>query len=170
MRSRPISGIDLQHQHDRLRTQKLSPETAGAIYRAFERVVQSTRDVSQLLTVTSEAHGGLFYISMGLLHVRREVRHATVRLLDRVAGHEAGRLFWEGLGRLMKLAFERVVRDMETMTASQNGHGDGEVYGNGGSYHTDGTGHDDGEENVEIAADLFSSTTSLGQISLADDE
>jgi len=173
MRSRPISGIDLQHQHDRLRTQKLSPETAGAIYLAFERVVQSSRDVSQLLTVTSEAHGGLFYISMGLLHGQREVRHATVRLLDRIAGHEAGRLFWEGLGRFMKLAFERVVRDMETVMAEdggRDGNGEGEEYGNVGGYYANGNGDDDGEEGVETVADLFSSTTSLGQMSLADDE
>ncbi|KAF2756512.1 spindle pole body interacting protein [Pseudovirgaria hyperparasitica] len=37
---RPVQGIDFQHQHDRLRTQRLSPDTSAAIYLALARAVE----------------------------------------------------------------------------------------------------------------------------------
>lgn len=111
--NRPISSVDLHHHHDRLRTQKLRADESARIYLAFEAIVYSQQEICQLLTVTSESHGGLFYLSLGLLHPQKEVRWRTVRLLERIRTHEAGRMFWAGLGRFAKLAFSRIKREME---------------------------------------------------------
>lgn len=118
--AKPITSVDLHHHHDRLRTQKLQHDEAAAIYLAFSATAQSPAEICQLLTVTSESHGGLFHVALGLLHPRKEVRYRTVELLDRVTQHEAGQPFWESLGRFSKLAFYRLRREMESTARSAN--------------------------------------------------
>jgi len=108
---KPIRSIDLAHQHDRLRSLKLSHEDSAAIYLAFSALVKTYDEVCQLLCVTPESNAGLFYISLGLFHPDAKVRTATVELLDRMIGHEAGRHFWAQLGRFAKLAFFRAKKD-----------------------------------------------------------
>lgn len=122
--SRPIRAIDLFHHHDRLRTQKLQTEESAAIYLAFEKAVRSPSEICQLLTVTPESHGGLFYLSLGLLHRRQDVRHRTVDLLYRILRHEAGRHFWSTLGKFAKLAFYRIRREMEAVGMASGKEGD----------------------------------------------
>ncbi|KAL8733855.1 MAG: hypothetical protein Q9166_001843 [cf. Caloplaca sp. 2 TL-2023] len=117
---RPIRSIDLAHHHDRLRCLKLSREESAAVYLAFAASVRTYDEVCQLLTVTPESNAGLFYISLGLFHPEVKVRLATVELLERIIGHEAGRHFWAGLSRFSKLAFVRVKRDLEN-AAKENG-------------------------------------------------
>lgn len=108
---RPIRSIDLAHQHDRLRSLKLSHDDSAAIYLALAASVRSYDELCQLLCVTPENNAGLFYISLGLFHPDSKVRAATVELLDRMIGHEAGRHFWAQLGRFVKLAFFRTKRE-----------------------------------------------------------
>jgi hypothetical protein len=67
----------------------------------------------QLLTVCPESHAGLFYIALGLFHHDREVRLATVTLLERIEMNEAGRHWWKSLSRFEKLAFYRIKRESE---------------------------------------------------------
>lgn len=110
---RPIRSLDLAHQHDRLRTQKLSQADAAAIYLALAASVVTYDEVCQLLTVTPESNAGLFYISLGLLHPDLTVRRAVVGLLERMIGHEAGRHFWARVSRYTKMAFFRVKRESE---------------------------------------------------------
>jgi hypothetical protein len=147
---RPVRGIDLHHQHDRLRCLRLPHDQAAAIYLAFARAVEeagvptstsSDADppsammensltlsnntslfhrrpseelqydtILQLLAVP-ESTNGLFYIAFGLFHPRMDVRIAVVKLLERIMDHPAGRHFWGGLTRFMKLAFFRVKRE-----------------------------------------------------------
>ena len=109
----PIRSLDLAHQHDRLRSQKLSHDDSGAIYLALSASVRSYDEVCQLLTVTPESNAGLFYIGLGLFHPDVRVRTAVVELLERMIGHEAGRHFWAHLGRFAKLAFLRAKREGE---------------------------------------------------------
>ncbi|KAI4167837.1 MAG: hypothetical protein LQ343_006909 [Gyalolechia ehrenbergii] len=109
---RPIRSIDLAHQHDRLRCMRLSHEDSAAIYLALSAAVKTYDEVCQLLIVTPESNAGLFYISLGLFHPEPKVRMATVELLERIMGHEAGRHFWAQLSRFSKLAFTRVKRDL----------------------------------------------------------
>ena len=119
---RPIRSIDLAHQHDRLRCLKLNHEDSAAIYIALAASVRTYDEVCQLLTVTPESNAGLFYLSLGLFHPEVKVRAATVDLLDRIMGHEAGRHFWAQLGRFAKLAFFRVKRELgNVMKAVDNG-------------------------------------------------
>ena len=108
---RPIRSLDLAYQHDRLRSLKLSHEDSAAIYLALAASVRTYDEVCQLLVVTPESNAGLFYISLGLFHPYVKVRAATVDLLERMMGHEAGRHFWAHLGRFAKLAFLRAKRD-----------------------------------------------------------
>ena len=110
---KPIRKIDLGHQLDRLRQLKLSHEDSGKIFLALSESVQSYDEICQLLTVTPENHAGLFYISLGLLHPDKAVRRRTVELLDRIAEHEAGRHFWNGLGRFAKSAYSRIKKELE---------------------------------------------------------
>ena len=116
---RPIRSLDLAHQHDRLRSVKLSHEDSAAIYLALAAGVKTYDEICQLLCVTPESNAGLFYISLGLFHPDAKVRTATVELLERVMGHEAGRHFWAQLGRFQKLAFFRVKR--KDSKGSENG-------------------------------------------------
>ncbi|KAL8705784.1 MAG: hypothetical protein Q9201_001130 [Fulgogasparrea decipioides] len=109
---RPIRSIDLAHQHDRLRCLKLSHEDSAAIYLALSASVRTYDEICQLLTVTPESNAGLFYISLGLFHPDNKVRAATVELLERLMGHEAGRHFWAQLSRFSKLAFFRVKKEL----------------------------------------------------------
>ncbi|KAJ9665470.1 hypothetical protein H2201_004352 [Coniosporium apollinis] len=69
--------------------------------------------IAHLLTVVPDSAGGLFYLSLGLFHPRPDVRAATVRMLESIMAHEAGRHFWASLGRFAKLAFFRVKREAE---------------------------------------------------------
>lgn len=120
---KPIRSIDLAHQHDRLRTQKLSHEDSSAIYLALTTAVRSPTEVCQLLTVTPESSGGIFYVGLGLFHPAFRVRAATVDLLERIMAHEAGRHFWAHLGRFAKLAFFRAKRECEKMIESADSPG-----------------------------------------------
>ena len=108
---KPIRSLDLNHHHDRLRTLKLNHEDSAAVYLAFAATVKSYDEICQLLCVTPESNAGLFHISLGLFHPHTRVRTATVELLERIMGHEAGRHFWAQLGRFAKLAFFRVKRE-----------------------------------------------------------
>ncbi|KAL8656494.1 MAG: hypothetical protein Q9210_000209 [Variospora velana] len=109
---RPIRSIDLAHQHDRLRCLRLSHEDSAAIYLALAASIRTYDEICQLLTVTPENNAGLFYVSLGLFHSDPKVRLATVELLQRIMGHEAGRHFWAQLSRFSKLAFIRVKREL----------------------------------------------------------
>ncbi|KAL8943600.1 MAG: hypothetical protein Q9216_000965 [Gyalolechia sp. 2 TL-2023] len=132
---RPIRSIDLGHQHDRLRCMRLSHEDSAAIYLALSAAVKTYDEICQLLIVTPESNAGLFYISLGLFHPEPKVRMATVELLERIMGHEAGRHFWAQLSRFSKLAFIRVKRDVggaakmhdgiESPLENENGNGNG---------------------------------------------
>lgn len=108
---RPIRSLDLTHQHDRLRSLKLSHDESAAIYLALSASVKTYDEVCQLLCVVPESNAGLFYISLGLFHPHAKVRAATVDLLERMIRHEAGRHFWAQLGRFAKLAFFRAKRE-----------------------------------------------------------
>ncbi|KAH6139143.1 hypothetical protein HBI68_224490 [Parastagonospora nodorum] len=138
---RPVRGLDFAHQHDKLRTLKLTHDASAAIYLAFARCIEEaggstvTTDndsesltlandperkpgpqlqydtILQLLCVMPDSNAGLFYLSLGLFHPRLDVRLAVVKLLERTMDHPAGRLLWGNLGRFAKLAFFRVKRE-----------------------------------------------------------
>lgn len=110
---RPLKGLDLHHMHDRLRTQRLSAAASRDIYLALARHVFSYDEICQLLAVAPEAHGGLFYLALGLLHRDRDVRLKTADLLARVADHDAGRHWWRAAARFQTLAYHRVRREAD---------------------------------------------------------
>lgn len=110
---RPLKGLDLHHMHDRLRTQRLTPAQSRDIFLTFARTVHSYDEICLLLSVAPEAHGGLFYVALGLFHKDRDVRTKTTELLERLAEHEAGQHWWRGLSRFEMLAFARIRREAE---------------------------------------------------------
>ena len=121
---RPIRSIDLAHQHDRLRSLKLSHEDSAAIYLALSASVNTYDEICQLLCATPESNAGLFYISLGLFHPQSNVRAATVDLLERIMVHEAGRHFWAQLGRFAKLAFIRTKREVTVKSPTISSEGE----------------------------------------------
>ncbi|CAK7566455.1 MAG: hypothetical protein SEPTF4163_004401 [Sporothrix epigloea] len=116
---RPLKGLDLHHMHDRLRTQRLTPVQSRDIFLTLTRAVHSYDEICLLLTVAPEAHGGLFYIALGLFHKDRDVRTKTSELLERLAEHEAGQHWWRGLSRFEKLAFARIRREVDAEMRSK---------------------------------------------------
>ncbi|KAK4668822.1 uncharacterized protein QC764_710840 [Podospora pseudoanserina] len=110
---RPLKGLDLAHMHDRLRTQKLTPQQSKEIFEAFYNYVWSYDEICLLLSVAPESHAGLFYIALGLFHKDRDVRVKTAELLDRIAEHEAGQHWWRSLSRFEKLAYVRIKKEVE---------------------------------------------------------
>lgn len=116
---RPLKGLDLHHMHDRLRTQRLTPAQSRDIFLTFARTVHSYDEVCLLLSVAPEAHGGLFYVALGLFHKDRDVRTKTTELLERLAEHEAGQHWWRGLSRFEMLAFARIRREAEAEMRSK---------------------------------------------------
>ncbi|KAI9893620.1 MAG: hypothetical protein M1814_006416 [Vezdaea aestivalis] len=113
--TRPLKFLDLHHQHDRLRTQKLAPAAAGLIYNLLALHVKTPAQITQLLTVTPESHAGLFYISLGLFNPDKAVRSRTTDLLERIREHEAGRHFWLTLNHMAKFAMKRTRRREEAL-------------------------------------------------------
>ncbi len=105
--------------HDRLRTQRLTPAQSRDIFLTFARSVHSYDEICLLLSVAPEAHGGLFYVALGLLHKDRDVRVKTSELLERIGEHEAGQHWWRRLSRFEKLAFVRIRREAEAEMRSQ---------------------------------------------------
>lgn len=170
---RPIRALDLAHQHDRLRSLKLSHDDSGAIYLALAASVRTYDEVCQLLTVTPESNAGLFYISLGLFHPEPRVRAATIELLDRVVGHEAGRHFWGHLSRFTKAAYTRAKREAKNSSGSGVGIGLGlgmesPVEGSGGwgqgAGAGAGAGSGSGSGSGSGAADLDSRVLGDGSI------
>lgn len=125
---RPVKDIDLHHLYDKLAKLRLGHEQSSNIYLAICAAVQTEAETSQLLAVicagdipispqvnSANAAGagqgqGLLVLALGLFHPRLEVREQVAELLLRVREHEAGHHFWNGLGRFVKSAWERVVQ------------------------------------------------------------
>jgi hypothetical protein len=122
--TRPVKALDLHHLHDKLAKLRLGPDAAGNIYLAICAAVQTDAEISQLLATIANGSWdsragsagmgqGLFYIAFGLCHSKVEVREAVASLLGRVREHEAGRHFWNALGRFSRVAWEKVVIGMQ---------------------------------------------------------
>jgi hypothetical protein len=119
---RPIKRVDIQHLYDKLAKLRLTNEQSANIYLALCGAVHTEQEISQLLTTMANGiwenkpsasatagQPGLLYIGMGLFHPRQDVREEVAALLGRVENHEAGRHYWQSLGRFAKIACERIV-------------------------------------------------------------
>jgi hypothetical protein len=114
---RPIQDLDLQHLHDKLTKLRLGADASAAVYLAICARVTTYEQINQLLSVfayggpavMNDRQTGMFYLALGLLHPRLDVREAVAELIDKIRVHEAGRHFWAALGRFEQAAFDRVV-------------------------------------------------------------
>jgi hypothetical protein len=119
---RPVKHLDLQHLHDKLAKLRLGHDQSANIYLALCGAIRSDQEISQLLAVVANAiwenkatgsgsgqTPGLLYIGMGLFHPRADVREHVTELLGRIREHEAGRHFWNTLGRFVRIGWERVM-------------------------------------------------------------
>lgn len=131
---RPIKHLDLEHLHDKLAKLRLNPEQSANIYLAICAAIRTEQEISQLLSIVvngvwenkatvsgSGQSSGLLYIGMGLFHPRQDVREETAELLSRIREHEAGRHFWQTLGRFIRIAWERVMTDRMEKTSREPG-------------------------------------------------
>lgn len=106
-KTKPIKEIDLAHQIDQLRFKSMTQLEAQTVFQGLAELIRSEAEINQLLVATSEGHGGLFYVSLGMMHPRVEVRRKTTELLDRIGSHEAGKHFWRSLSKFSQLAYFR---------------------------------------------------------------
>ncbi|GIZ39555.1 hypothetical protein CKM354_000293500 [Cercospora kikuchii] len=119
---RPIKHLDLQHLHDKLAKLRLGNEQSANIYLAICAATRTEQEINQLLSIVvngvweskptasgSGQNSGLLYIGMGLFHPKLEVREEVAELLGRIKEHEAGRHFWQSLGRFVRIAWDRVM-------------------------------------------------------------
>ena len=105
--------IDLYHALSRLRTLKLTPSEAGAIYSALSSYCTDSESILELLELTPISEAGLFYVSLGLWHEERRVREAVADLLDRIRKHECGKHFYNRVGGWVSMGFKRCWQERE---------------------------------------------------------
>ena len=109
----PRPNIDLHHALSRLRTLRLLPSEAGAIYLVLSSFCTDYESILELLELTPMSEAGLFYISLGLFHEEQIVREAVVVLLEKIRNHECGRHFWNRVGGWANMGFQRAWKERE---------------------------------------------------------
>lgn len=111
--------VDLYHSLSKLRTLRLTPTEAGAIYLALEEYCADYGSILELLEMAPMSEAGLFYVGLGLWHEDARVRGAVVALLDRIRRHPAGRVFFSRLGGWAKMGFKRGLQETESRLRGQ---------------------------------------------------
>jgi Stabilization of polarity axis len=109
----PRPNVDLHHALSRLRTLRLLPSEAGAIYLVLSSFCTDYESILELLELTPMSEAGLFYITLGLFHEERIVREAVVVLLEKIRNHECGRHFWNRVGGWVNMGFQRAWKERE---------------------------------------------------------
>lgn len=109
----PRPNIDLHHALSRLRTLRLLPSEAGAIYLVLSSFCTDYDSILELLELTPMSEAGLFYITLGLFHEERIAREAVVVLLERIRHHECGRHFWNRVGGWVNMGFQRAWKERD---------------------------------------------------------
>ena len=112
--------LDIYHALSRLRTLRLLPSEAGAIYVALNAYCIDYDSILELLVMAPMSEAGLFYVSLGLWHEERRVREAVAELLDRIRSHAAGKHFYARLGGWVSTGFVRCMQEKEARQAGQD--------------------------------------------------
>jgi Stabilization of polarity axis/Docking domain of Afi1 for Arf3 in vesicle trafficking len=105
--------LDIHHSLSKLRTLRLTPNEAGAIYLALEAYCNDYESILELLELTPMSEAGLFHVSLGLWHEDARVREAATTLLDRLRNHAAGKVFFARLGGWASMGFTRGLQETE---------------------------------------------------------
>ena len=111
--------LDIYHALSRLRTLRLLPSEAGAIYIALNAYCIDYDSILELLMMAPMSEAGLFYVSLGLWHEDRRAREAVAELLDRVRNHAAGKHFYARLGGWVNMGLTRCMQEKEARQAGQ---------------------------------------------------
>lgn len=116
--------VDLYHSLSKLRTLRLTPTEAGAIYLALEAYCTDYDSILELLEMAPMSEAGLFYVALGLWHEDSRVRQAVTTLLDRIRNHAAGRVFFNRLGGWATMGFNRCLQEKEARLRVQQQEAD----------------------------------------------
>jgi hypothetical protein len=106
--------LDIYHSLSKLRTLRLTPNEAGAIYLALNTYCNDYDSILELLELTPMSEAGLFHVCLGLWHEDVRVREAVTSLLDRIRNHAAGRIFFARLGGWATMGFSRGMLERES--------------------------------------------------------
>ncbi|ANB14896.1 Afi1p [Sugiyamaella lignohabitans] len=108
----PKYVIDYECHLDRLRLQQLSYEESASVFEALCTHTQDYDDINRLLSATHQ--NNLFYLCLGMFHRDASIRIMTVRLLQRIEQHTAGKLYFQSIGQFQKLAYKRLVDELNS--------------------------------------------------------
>lgn len=118
--AKPVTPyLDIYHALSRLRTLRLLPSEAGAIYMALNAYCMDYDSILELLERAPMSEAGLFYVSLGLWHEERRAREAVAELLDRIRKHAAGKHFYARLGGWVNMGLTRCLQEKEARQAGQ---------------------------------------------------
>ena len=118
--ARPVKAyLDIYHSLSKLRTLRLTPTEAGAIYLALDAYCTDYDSILELLELTPMSEAGLFHLSLGLWHEDIRVRESVVNLLDRIRNHPAGRVFFRRLGGWANTGFTMCMQEKEVRAKAQ---------------------------------------------------
>jgi hypothetical protein len=112
--------LDIHHSLSKLRTLRLTPNEAGAIYLALEAYCNDYDSILELLELTPMSEAGLFHVSLGLWHEDVRVRKTVTDLLERIRNHPAGRVFVAQLGGWANMGFNRGLQEREARSQLQD--------------------------------------------------
>lgn len=119
--------VDLYHSLAKLKTLRLTPNEAGAIYLALEAYCTDYDTVLELLELMPVSEAGLFYVGLGLWHEDARVRLAVATLLDRIKKHPAGRIFFGRLGGWANMGFKRAIEEKNARRRAQQHESEGSM-------------------------------------------
>ena len=118
--AKPVTPyLDIYHALSRLRTLRLLPSEAGAIYTALNAYCIDHDSILELLVMAPMSEASLFYVSLGLWHEDRRVREAVAELLDRIRVHAAGKHFYARLGGWVSMGLMRCMQEKEVRQTSK---------------------------------------------------
>lgn len=112
--SNRVRTLDLSHQLDKLRILRtLSNDESSAIYHTLSQEIITDAHLTELLSLTPPASGGITVIAAGLFHMDQRARRGTVGLIERIREHGVGKYYYSALNRYYKLAHERLVSEFD---------------------------------------------------------
>lgn len=113
----PKLAVDYEYHIDLLHTESLGPNVAAQEYFILADNIQDDDDISHFIATagsistssSASSNNLLYYVALGMLHPRPEVRDAVIGLMWRIHNHSAGRHFFAKLNPFFLITYNRLL-------------------------------------------------------------